>query len=512
MEAVDVVAEPAASGHGGGLAQCVGAGGAAGELCGLFIALLGLAEQVPGEGEAGEGQRQTVGVLAVLGLVGTPGQGRSGVVGEGVEAGPPVVLVVAGGQGGGGGQAPGQVAGADGLGLGGRVELFGAVLADGFQSVVAGAGGCGGGGEEALLGQAGECVGDGGGGEGGEVGDVGGCFGGEGGDEDGDAAQEGAVLRFEEVVAPVEYGAHRTVAVVGAGAAGEDAQLVGKAGGEAVEAEGGPAGGGEFDGEGHATEALAEGGDAFADGGTGGPAYCCGPVHEEGDRVGFVAVLAGQGRYGEGAFEGDHEAGAAGGQDLQVGAGREESFDEGCDAVAEVFAVVEDEQGPVVGEGRQDGVVDGVAGLFACTEGCGDGGAHPVGVGDGDEVDEPYAVGEFAGQVFGGGEGQAGLADSAGAEGGDVAVCTQGFGEFGAFASAADEGGQWSGEGGRRGRSGPGGGAGGCGGVAGEGAAVGELEFAQEGGDVGFDGTHGDEEACGDLRVAQVFPEQGEYV
>ncbi|MFD0722901.1 hypothetical protein [Streptomyces globosus] len=90
MQPVHVVAQPAAAGDSGGLAQGGGRVRVVRREPGrLLVALLGLAEQVPGEGAGGEGAGEAVGVGAVLRQAGGPGEGGPEVVGDGVEADPP---------------------------------------------------------------------------------------------------------------------------------------------------------------------------------------------------------------------------------------------------------------------------------------------------------------------------------------------------------------------------------------------------------------------------------------
>ncbi|WP_328474772.1 hypothetical protein OHA21_16090 [Actinoplanes sp. NBC_00393] len=78
-----------ARGHTRGQPQGSGIVGEGGR---LLVALLGLADQVAVEGQAGEQQSQPVRVGTLVGSVGGPAQGRPQVVGDRVEPGPPAFL------------------------------------------------------------------------------------------------------------------------------------------------------------------------------------------------------------------------------------------------------------------------------------------------------------------------------------------------------------------------------------------------------------------------------------
>src|SRR5690606_27589317 len=74
-QAVHVVAAHPAARHGGGVPQHRRAGGVGGEFGSLFVAGLGFADQVAGEGQFGQGAGEVIGVLTPVRAVGGPGQG-----------------------------------------------------------------------------------------------------------------------------------------------------------------------------------------------------------------------------------------------------------------------------------------------------------------------------------------------------------------------------------------------------------------------------------------------------
>ncbi len=139
MQAEHVIAEHPAPGHPGGVPERRGlGGGVAGERGRLFVPLLGLAEQVAGEGQLGHGQGKTVRFRPPLQAIGRPGQGGPEVVDDRVEPGSPVHLG-ASPEDGRAGQAPAQVPGARLGQLAALDEPLGPVLADGLQRLVPGA-------------------------------------------------------------------------------------------------------------------------------------------------------------------------------------------------------------------------------------------------------------------------------------------------------------------------------------------------------------------------------------
>ena len=189
--------------------------------------------------------------------------------------------------------------------------------------------------------------------------------------EDGEIAKERLVLGGKEIVGPGDSGAHGLVAVGGVlGAAGEDLEAVGEAGEEGAGREEFRASGGELDGKGQAIEAGANLGDCVGDFGGEGQVRLdgAGAVEEEGDR-------GWGGEWGDGPFVlgGEAEADAAGGEDSQPGAGRQKGRDDRGDA-GEMFEVVKDEKAGAGAEEVGEGVEGRAAGVFADTEGLGDGG------------------------------------------------------------------------------------------------------------------------------------------
>ncbi len=108
------------------------------------------------------------------------------------------------------------------------------------------------------------------------------------------------------------------------------------------------------------------------------------------------------------------EGGATGDEQAEVGAGGEEGGDErrrGDD----LLEAVEHEQRAAVAEGGLEGLEGRVVAGFADAERLGEGGGDEFGVGDRREGDEADAVGEAAGDRLGDLQGEAGLADAAGA-------------------------------------------------------------------------------------------------
>ena len=188
-------------------------------------------------------------------------QRRPDVVDHGVERGAPLVVrrpPVARVERAQHQAAPAQVADAGLLEAVGGGQLLDAELADRLQGAVAGAGAAVDE-QQALLGQAGQAVGDGGGvasGEGGRRGDV------EPAGEHADRAQQGAVVVVEQVVAPRDGVAQRAVAVGDAAAGGQEAQALVEPGLQPVESERRAAGGGQLDRQRHAVEGPAQHGDA----------------------------------------------------------------------------------------------------------------------------------------------------------------------------------------------------------------------------------------------------------
>src|SRR5690606_4049629 len=327
------------------------------------------------------------------------------------------------GLGGGFGEAGVDVAvaAADGVELARFGEAVATVDGDGGQRPVA-AVGAGRGRDEGAVDEGGEGVGGGGrgeevlaqGGDGVEAGTA------------GDGGQAGEDVAFggpEKVPAPVDDGAQRALPFGHAAGFGDE-EPVGQFRGEVGGAEGGDAGGGEFEREREAVEADADRGDVGGvgvgegEGGVGG----AGADGEEADggRLGDGLARLGQAEGPEGldVLAGKAERFAAGGEDADTGGGEEAAaqFGRGLD---EVLAVVEDDQdGGAVEGGTQErlggggGAGGGGAGAAAQAHGLGDGGGQEVGPGVlavAAEVDEPGSA-----VRSGGGEGEAGLADAAG--------------------------------------------------------------------------------------------------
>ena len=174
---------------------------------------------------------------------------RAGVVGRAVEVLPPAGEVVRPVEGGEQGKVrplvevahdprgPSEVPAAGVVEVGGHRHLGDPVLADRLERPVARAATGGPGHQQAVLGQAGQAVGDRGGFDGGEAGDGGRLVRGERRGEHGDPAQQRLVDGRQEVVAPVDGGAQRAVPLVDPRSAGEEAKALGQAALDAVEAQ-----------------------------------------------------------------------------------------------------------------------------------------------------------------------------------------------------------------------------------------------------------------------------------
>jgi hypothetical protein len=259
-------------------------------------------------------------------------------------------------------------------------------------------------------------------------------------------------------VRPVDCGAEGLLARDGgAGAAGEEAELVVEAAGDLVGGEEANLGGGELDGEGDAVEAPGDLGDGGGVVGGDGEGWVDGlsAVEEEADglelgelvgRREVVGVGKGEGGDAEGDFAGDAEGLAGGSEDVEVRAGEEEGVGEASGGVDEVFAVVEDEEEVFSLEEEDEGVFGEEARLLAEVECLGDGVGDEVGVGELSELGEEDAVLEGVEEVGGDLEGEASFAGAAdGGEGDEAVGGEEGFDE-GDLALAADEGGELEGE------------------------------------------------------------------
>ena len=344
----------------------------------------------------------------------------------------------------------------------------------------------------------------------------------ERGGEDRHPSQQGLVGGVEQAVAPVDGRAQRLVALVDPGPARQQVESLAEAPLDAVEAERGQPGRGQLDGEGAAVEAPADVADASPvgrreRGGAGLPR----PLEEQRHRVALVA-LAGERQAGDGEhpLERQHQPGLGRGEHGDAWAPAEQPLDEHAHPGDEVLAVVEHEQGLVVGQVGEDVVLARPARRVGQPERP----AHRRGderlVGDRHQVDEPHAVAPAVGHRAGDRRGQAGLAHAPGPERGHQPVRLDRGHEAGDLGRPPHERGE--GDGHRAGRRGRGGGAVvrpravGSGPVvalvdagaraervrhAGEGPAVGHVELAEQRGHVALDRAHRDEQAGRDLRV-----------
>lgn len=231
-------------------------------------------------------------------------------------------------------------------------------------------------------------------------------------DESGEAAEEAALGLVEEIVAPVNRVAKGLLAFGKIeGAAGEELE----AALEAIEDSGGRknagAGGGELDRQREAVEAradVADGGSVIrrdgkvrADGGSAlDEKFGCGIGREGGDWKILLAV--------------DAEAGAAGGENFERGAGFER-FGEKFGGGENLFEIIEDEQeGASVAKLFGDDLGDGTAAEGLDGEGFGKSRSDEIGIGDRAEANEFDARGKTRGESFGDGDGEARLPRSAG--------------------------------------------------------------------------------------------------
>ena len=333
--------------------------------------------------------------------------------------------------------------------LAGLGQPLGPVLADGLQRLIPGAGRGHRHREQALLGQAGQRVGDRGRLQWGEPGHLRGRPGGERRDEHRNPPQQRPVRRLQQVVAPVQHRPHRPVPVVGAWPAGEDPELVGEAGGEAVQPERGPPRRRQLDRQRHTVEPLADRGDPVAYRRIGRPADRR-PVHEQGDRLRPGAAGQRQWRDREHPLERHHQPGPAGHQHLHPRAGREQPFQEGRHPVAYLLAVVQHQQRLALGQRGQHRVVEAAAGLLADPHRGRDRRPDPPRIGDRDQVDEPHAIFEVTGRLRRHRQREPGLAYPARTDRGHLPVQLDRLAQLGALPCPADERRQRRGEGGCR--------------------------------------------------------------
>jgi hypothetical protein len=325
------------------------------------------------------------------------------------------------------------------------------------------------------------------------------------------------------------------VALVGPAAAGEDAQAVGEAGLQPVEPEDRQPGRRQLDGQRHAVERPAH---LRHPPPVGRPldrrAHGLGPGEEQRHRVAGLAGAAGvtgavdivrerQPGDGERALERQHQADAAGGQHGQRRAPGQQALDEDGDAVHQVLAVVEDQQGAPGADGGGEAVLQRAARLLAHAEGGGHGGRDHPRRGHRHEVDVPDATGEAAGHLPRHRERQAGLADAAGPEGGHQPLGLHRPGQVGPLGCPPDERRERRRQHGRgrgvrtgdapvpRGRR-PRGWAGRPGlGQAGQRPPVLRPQLAEEARHVALDRAHGDEQALRDLRVGEVLTDRHQH-
>ncbi len=361
----------------------------------LLVAVLRLARPAPPVGQHRQQRGQ-------LGRRGPPGRGRTRGAGPGqrgpqvvdhpVDRSPPGVVdvVVARVEGAGGGDAPGQVAGPGGVGLGPAHGVHG-VLAHHLQHPVAGLAGRAHGDQQALVDQAGQGVGHRRGVGGLALGLVAGVVlgagagdhvdgrrGGERGGEGRHPAQDGPVLGRRQVVGPVERGPQRPVALVGPAPPGQHPQAVAEPGLQPVEADRRQPGGGQLDGERHAVERPADARHPRpVVGRIEGHAHGGGPGQEQGHGVARrLDLVDRQARHRERALEGQHEADAAGGQHGEPGAPGEQALDQGRHPVDQMLAVVEDQQAGRRPDAGGDRLLQRLARDLAHAERGGDGGGE----------------------------------------------------------------------------------------------------------------------------------------
>ena len=227
----------------------------------------------------------------------------------------------------------------------------------------------------------------------------------EAADEDRQAPQEGLVAGREQVVAPLHRPLEGLVpGLTGAGPTGEEAEAVVEAGRDLLHAEGGGARRGQLDGEGDAVEAAADLGQGGGIGGSDGLVGVEGgaPVDEQPGRLVLQQRLDGgrRPRLGSGQrrdpphhLARDVEGLAAGGQHPQQGTGPQEGVDQGGSGLQDVLTVVDDQDRLPGAEVVDQGVDDGQGLRLHHAHRGRDGPRHERPVSQGDQVDEPGAVG-----------------------------------------------------------------------------------------------------------------------
>jgi hypothetical protein len=163
--------------------------------------------------------------------------------------------------------------------------------------------------------------------------------------EHAEPAEQRALRVVEQVVAPVDHVAQRAVPVVGAAPAGQQLQVVGEAGEQAVHTERGDPGRGQLDGQRHPVQPGTQPADLGALVGevrVGG----LGPVQEQclglrAQRAAGVRRDQGQRRHPDGALAGHSEPFPAGGQHGQLRTPGQQPLGQRRGRVQQVLAVVQ---------------------------------------------------------------------------------------------------------------------------------------------------------------------------
>jgi hypothetical protein len=220
--------------------------------------------------------------------------------------------------------------------------------------------------------------------------------------EHGEALERQPLVGFQEVVAPIDGGAHRLVARgLGARARRQHLQRMDQARGELIEVQQPGPGRGQLDGEGQTLQARAD---------SGHPRRLAGVLRaareEQRDRV-----LRRQRRYRPRDFTRDAEGLAAGGQDAEPRAALREHACRFRGGVDEVLTVVEDEEEVAVAQSPHEGLDHGPTAVVVHAQSRGHGLRHTRGLGDRCQLHPPYLP-NGAHRL----QGQAGLADPPGTD------------------------------------------------------------------------------------------------
>jgi hypothetical protein len=299
-------------------------------------------------------------------------------------------------------EAPIEVAQADGVALGGRLEPLGGVLAHGVQQAEALAVGD----DERLLEQPGEQSDDPPAGDRTVGADLLGRLEREAAGEDREPTVKDALLGGEQVVAPVDRGPQRLLpGQRRAAACAEQVEALAQVRGDLVERERGRAGRGELDGQRHAVQAPADllhGADGVIRGIEARP--------RRGGALAEQPLGLGQGGHPPGDLVGAVQRLAARGQDAHAGPGAQNLLGQAGARVDQVLAVVEHDQRLPRGQIRDQRLQGGAR--------CGDRHAdgqrrrlrHQLRVAEARQVDKPRAVGQLRQRVGGGLERQPRLA------------------------------------------------------------------------------------------------------